>query len=186
MEQTTSKTALLVMDMQAGLLAGFSGSERLIANNKKAIDYARQNNIPVIFVSVGFRPTFVEISGTNKGFSAAKDRFASVDMNAFIRIHPDLGRRDDETWVIKRRVSAFTGSDLEVVLRSGNICHIVLTGIATSGVVLSTLREASDKDYEITVLADCCGDGDEEVQHVLTTKVFPRQAEVINVDEWRL
>ena len=61
---------------------------------------------------------------------------------------------------------------------------MVLTGISTSGVVLSTLREAADKDYQLTVLADCCADGDEEVHHVLTTKVFPRQADVFTVDEW--
>jgi nicotinamidase-related amidase len=87
--------------------------------------------------------------------------------------------------VIKRRVSAFTGSDLEVILRAHGIQHIVLIGIATSGVVLSTVREASDKDYRLTVLADCCADGDEEVHRVLTTKVFPRQADVLTVDEWR-
>jgi nicotinamidase-related amidase len=84
----------------------------------------------------------------------------------------------------KRRVSAFSGSDLEVLLRANSIEHIILTGFATSGVVLSTLREAADKDYQITVLHDCCGDRDEEVHRVLTTKVFPRQAEVLSVEEW--
>ena len=85
---------------------------------------------------------------------------------------------------MKRRVSAFSGSDLEVVLRSLGVSHLVLTGIATSGVVLSTTREAADKDYRITVLADCCADRDEEVHRVLTTKVFPRQADVRSVEEW--
>jgi len=61
---------------------------------------------------------------------------------------------------------------------------MVLTGIATSGVVLSTVREASDKDYQLTVLADACGDGDEEVHRVLVEKVFPRQADVLTTDEW--
>jgi len=60
----------------------------------------------------------------------------------------------------------------------------VLTGIATSGVVLSTLREAADKDYAITVLSDCCADSDEEVHRMLMTKIFKRQAEVINAVEW--
>ena len=87
--------------------------------------------------------------------------------------------------VTKRRVSAFSGSDLEVVLRAQDISHLALCGIATSGVVLSTLREAADKDYQLTVLADCCVDSDEEVQRVLLTKVFPRQAEVIEVAAWR-
>jgi len=61
----------------------------------------------------------------------------------------------------------------------------VLCGIATSGVVLSTLREAADKDYQLTVLTDCCFDGDEEVQRVLLSKIFPWQAEVIPSDAWR-
>ena len=60
----------------------------------------------------------------------------------------------------------------------------MLSGIATSGVVLSTLREAADKDYAITILSDCCADRDEEVHRVLTTKVFARQAEVMKAVEW--
>jgi len=51
-------------------------------------------------------------------------------------------------------------------------------------VVLSTLREAADKDYGLTVLSDCCVDSDEEVQRVLLTKVFPRQAEVLTSEQW--
>jgi len=43
------------------------------------------------------------------------------------------------------------------------VTRLVLTGIATSGVVLSTLREAADRDYELTVLADGCADADQEV-----------------------
>jgi nicotinamidase-related amidase len=81
-------------------------------------------------------------------------------------------------------VSAFTGSDLEVVLRARGIQHVVLAGIATSGVVLSTLREAADKDYQITVLSDLCADTDPEVHNVLITKVFPRQADVISSAQW--
>jgi nicotinamidase-related amidase len=86
--------------------------------------------------------------------------------------------------VVKKRVSAFSGSDLEVLLRSLGVGNLVLSGIATSGVVLSTLREAADRDYELTVLSDACADADDEVHRVLIGKVFPRQAEVISVEEW--
>jgi nicotinamidase-related amidase len=71
-----------------------------------------------------------------------------------------------------------------VVLRAQGIEHIVLAGISTSGVVLSTLREAADKDYEITVLSDCCFDRDEEVHRVLTEKVFAMQSNVLKLNEW--
>jgi len=53
-------------------------------------------------------------------------------------------------------------------------------GIATSGVVLSTVRWAADADYDLIVLDDCCADGDAEVHRVLTQKVFPRQATVLS------
>ncbi len=86
--------------------------------------------------------------------------------------------------VTKRRVSAFSGSDLEVVLRAGGINALVLAGIATSGVVLSTLREAADLDMSLAVLADACADADEEVHRVLLGKVFPRQAQVLTVGQW--
>lgn len=85
---------------------------------------------------------------------------------------------------LPRISSAFSGSDLELVLRSRGIGHLVLTGIATSGVVLSTLRQAADLDYRLTVLADACYDPDPEVHQLLTAKVFPRQADVVTIDEW--
>ena len=69
-------------------------------------------------------------------------------------------------------------------LRAKGVRHLVLSGIATSGVVLSTLREAADKDYRLTVLSDLCADRDPEVHSVLMTKVFPRQAQVTSIADW--
>jgi nicotinamidase-related amidase len=182
MEQNTQNTALLVMDMQAAVVGMIPDATGILGNVAKALAFVREKKIPVIYVVVGFRPGAPEISMNNKGFSASKELFAHAE--EFIKIHPDLLPHAGEVIVIKRRVSAFAGSDLEVILKAYGIQHMVLTGIATSGVVLSTLREASDKDYRLTVLADCCADGDEEVHRVLTTKVFPRQAEVLMVEEW--
>jgi nicotinamidase-related amidase len=184
MEQNTQNTALLVMDMQTGILGMLPEANSLLGNVAKAIAKAREKKIPVIYVTVGFRQGSPEINMNNKGFAASKERFATVNMDDFMKVHPDLAPQAGELTVIKRRVCAFTGSDLEVILRTFGVQHLVLTGIATSGVVLSTVREAADKDYRLTVLADCCADGDEEVHRVLTTKVFPRQADVLTLEEW--
>jgi len=184
MEQNKKNTALLVMDVQNAIVKNLSGSSTLLINVKNAIKKARVNNIPVIFIVVGFRKGYPELSPVNKGFSTLRNRGRVLDNEDAYRIDTSIAPEPGDVTIIKKRVSAFTGSDLEVVLRSRNIKHIVLTGIATSGVVLSTLREAADKDYEITVIADCCEDGDEEVHRVLTTKVFPRQAEVVTLDQW--
>jgi len=183
MEQQNN-TALLVMDMQSGIVAMLPDAATVLSNITKAILKAREQKIPVIYVVVGFRAGGPEISPNNKSFAATKERLTGVNMADFMAVHKDLNPLADEVVVTKRRVSSFTGSDLEVILRAQDIQHLVLAGIATSGVVLSTLREASDKDYRLTVLADCCADGDEEVHRVLTTKVFPRQAEVLTVEEW--
>jgi nicotinamidase-related amidase len=101
------------------------------------------------------------------------------------RFHPALAPQPDEIVLTKKRVSAFSGSDLDVVLRSLGVESLVLTGIATSGVVLSTLREAADLDFTLTVLSDGCLDHDAEVHRILMDKVFPRQASVMSAVEWK-
>jgi nicotinamidase-related amidase len=184
MEQNKSNTALLVMDVQAGIVGMLPDSQAILASTAKAIAHARAKKIPVIYVVVGFRQGGPEISMNNKGFAAFKERLAGVNMDDFMKVHPDVAPAAGEVTVIKRRVSAFAGSDLEVVLRAFGITNIVLTGISTSGVVLSTTREAADKDYRITILADCCADRDEEVHRVLTAKILPHQADVLTAAEW--
>ncbi len=185
MDQIKMGSVFLVMDMQSSILARLSDAKSLVGKVKKAIGLARERKIPVVYVVVGFRPGAPEISSNNKSFTAFKQTLASVSTDEMIKIHPELEPQQGEITVTKRRISAFSGSDLEVVLRAFSVKHLILSGVSTSGVVLSTIREAADKDYALTVLSDCCADGDEEVHRVLTTKVFPRQADVRTVDEWK-
>ena len=184
MQNNTTHTALLVMDMQSTILQSLSNASAVTASVSKTITFARNNNIPVIYCVVAFREGFPEISNNNKSFTAARSRFADISMEAMMQIATSVAPAAGEVVVIKKRISAFTGSDLEVILRSMEIRHLVLTGVATSGVVLSTTREAADKDYQITILSDACADSDEEVHRVLMTKIFPRQAEVMSVEGW--
>ncbi|MBV9708578.1 MAG: cysteine hydrolase [Chloroflexi bacterium] len=173
------------MDVQAGIVARFAQTGDLLKTINTAITASRAALIPVIYVVIGFRPGYPEISPNNKSFSAIKQQQSPLQgaMTA-MEIDPAIAPQPTDIVVTKRRVSAFSGSDLEVVLRAQGISHLVLCGIATSGVVLSTLREAADKDYRLTVLSDCCADSDEEVQRVLLSKVFPRQAEVVQASVW--
>jgi nicotinamidase-related amidase len=109
----------------------------------------------------------------------------SAGGSATTAIHDAVAPAPGDIVVTKRRVSAFAGSDLDLLLRSLGISSLVLTGIATSGVVLSTLRQAADLDYRLTVLADGCLDNDPEVHRVLTEKVFPVQATVCTIADWK-
>jgi nicotinamidase-related amidase len=179
--------ALLVMDVQEGIVARYVQEEdNFLKRLQTAISAAHAASIPVIYVRVGFRQGAPEISSRNKTFSRVKEQGQGSLLTSSMEIHPAIAPQPADIVVTKRRVSAFSGSDLEVVLRAQGITHLVLSGIATSGVVLSTLREAADKDYELTVLSDCCLDADDEVQQVLLYKVFPRQADVVTVEEWKV
>jgi nicotinamidase-related amidase len=177
-------TVLLVMDVQRGIVERFADDADYLARLSRAVTAARGAGIPVIYVTIDFRPGHPEISHRNRSFSAiaSAGRFAAGD--PAIEIHPAVAPQPGDLTVTKRRVSAFTGSDLEVLLRGLGAGTLVLAGIATSGVVLSTLRQAADLDYGLVVLADACLDGDPEVHRVLTEKVFPRQADVLTVAQW--
>lgn len=167
------------MDVQPGIVGRIPDGDAYVARVRTAVESAHGRRIPVIYVVVGFRAGAPEVSTRNKAFSNALKQGAT-----FAESRPFIPPEDGDVVVMKRRVSAFTGSDLEVLLRAKNIQHLVLTGIATSGVVLSTLREAADKDYRLTVLSDLCADADAEVHNVLMNKVFPRQADVVSSAEW--
>ena len=184
MSDTQAKTALLVMDMQEGIVAAYAQNSPILTTTRAAIDAAHAASIPVIYVVVGFRPGYPEVSPRNKTFSGIVARVQVSGAVPSMEVHHAIAPQPTDIMVTKHRVSGFSGSDLEMILRSQNITHLVLSGIATSGVVLSTLREAADKDYQLTVLADCCLDNDEEVHRVLLTKVFPRQADVVQSAEW--
>ncbi|MEH7482980.1 isochorismatase family cysteine hydrolase [Neobacillus drentensis] len=178
------KTALLVMDLQNGIVSRFAENTAVLHPFQKAVEAARQNDIPVIFVRVGFSEGYPEVSLQNKVFSAISQYGGMTVSDSTTQIHESVQPKPNEPVVTKYRVSAFAGSNLEVILRSQQIDTLVLCGIATSGVVLSTLREAADKDFSITVLSDACLDVDAEVHRVLIEKVFPRQADVKTVDTW--
>ncbi|MFF7965411.1 cysteine hydrolase family protein [Streptomyces sp. NPDC007903] len=176
-----TKAALLVMDVQQAITERVPDPE-YTPRLARAVAAARAAGVPVVYVVVGFRPGRPEARSSPVFGALPEGAFTDGDPGA--AIHPDVAPGPGESIVTKKRVSAFTGSDLDLVLRGGGIDHLVLTGLATSGVVLSTLRQAADLDYRLTVLADGCGDADPEVHRVLTEKVFPRQAEVTGVDDW--
>jgi nicotinamidase-related amidase len=179
-----TSTALLVMDLQGDIVERFADDADYLPRVASAIAAARTAGVDVIYVTVAFRPGHPEVSTRNKSFRAVAGTDRYLEGSDSTRVHPAVAPAPGEVTVTKRRVSAFAGSDLDVVLRSGGITHLVLTGIATGGVVLSTLRQAADLDYEVTVLSDGCLDADQEVHRVLTDRVFPRQADVVTVAEW--
>lgn len=171
-----ARSALLVMDFQSAIVARYASDDSpLLSAATEAITAARKHRMRVIYVVVAFRPGFPEIDPRNRIFGAIRDSGGIAP-----DIHPRVAPEEEEVVVTKHRVGAFMGTDLEMILRSAGIDTLVLAGIATSGVVLSTLRHAADADYRLFVLRDCCADADPGVHACLLDKVFPRQADVLD------
>lgn len=124
-----------------------------------------------------------EISPRNRQFATVAQADMFVEGRSS-ELHPALAPQPGDVVLTKRRVSAFAGTDLDVLLRAGEIDTLVLCGIATSGCVLSTVRQAADLDFSLTVLSDGCIDRDEGVHRLLCERVFPSQADVVTIDAW--
>ncbi len=180
-------TALLAMDCQAGIVSIYAKPpEEFLGRAASVLGAARKAGMAVIHVQVGFRPGLPEVSNRNKLFAAVKasPEHQKLFQGPAAAIHPALGPEPDDMLVTKHRVSAFTGTDLEMLLRAREVDTVVLFGIATSGVVLSTLLDACDGDYNAVVIADCCADLDAELHRALIERLFPKRGEVTTAAEF--
>ncbi|TVY85596.1 Maleamate amidohydrolase, partial [Lachnellula willkommii] len=136
-----------------------------------------------IYITVAFRPGHPEVSPSNKLFGPAAASNLFVSGSPSTAIDPSIAPVEGDILVEKKRVSAFAGSGLETVLRGLGVKRLVLAGVSTSGVVLATVCQAFDLDFEVLVLRDLCVDK-EPVHGVLMEEVFGKRGEVVLADEW--
>ena len=179
------KSVLLVMDAQVATLQSIPNPEPILHNISNVIHEARANGIPIIFVKVGFRSGYHEVHANNAVFSGIKESGTFfLENHPSGDLHPDLPAEKNDIVVTKKRISAFAGSDLAILLRSLKAETLIMTGFWTSGVVLSTVCEAFDMDYKIIVIANCCGDADEEKHNFLVNKILPMRATIAEANNW--
>lgn len=179
-----SCTALLLMDYQQGIVSRVPDADALVDRAAAALDLARRAGVTVGYVRVALSDAeAAAVPERNRTFSALGRSGGMGPDDPNTAIVERLAPRPGDVTVRKVRVGAFSTTDLDDQLRRRGIDTLVLAGISTSGVVLSTLRDAADRDYRLVVVDDLCADTDREVHRVLVEQVFPRQADVIRVEE---
>lgn len=179
-----TSTAILAMDFQNDIVDAIPAcSEGVLDAAVAVLDKARAAGVTVMYVVVRFREGYPEVSARNKIFTGIKAANRLREGTPGAEIHSRVAPVAGEAIVTKRRVGAFSTTDLESLLRAKDIKNLVLLGIMTSGVVLSTVRWAADSDYSLVVVADACGDRNEDVHRMLMEKVFPAQATVVTAQE---
>ncbi|HVN95636.1 MAG TPA: isochorismatase family cysteine hydrolase [Syntrophorhabdaceae bacterium] len=185
MEIELRSSALILIDIQVGIVGMLPHSEqvKVLANLGRAISAARNAHVPVMHVTVGYRPGYPEVSARNTLVSRTKNAGRLLEKNPDAKICPEIEVRSEDIVVTKRRTSAFFGTDLEIILRTAEIDTLILAGVSTLVSVESTVRDAFDRDFRLIVLGDCCSDADVGAHEVALITILPRASTVCTTDE---
>jgi nicotinamidase-related amidase len=181
-----NRAALLVMDYQNGIVGMVESSDELLAIAHNLIKTFREHGGTIGYVRVGFADGDLDNVPVTSGMAAmiTPERREMMHADApATQIDNEIAPQEGDIVVRKQRVGAFSTTDLDAQLKARGIDTLVLAGISTSGVVLSTVLDAFDRDYRVIVLSDACADPDAEMHSFLLEHVFPKRGEVIEVRE---
>ncbi|WP_323123047.1 isochorismatase family cysteine hydrolase [Burkholderia alba] len=175
-----ARTALVVMHYQTDILGLFpSVSQALLANTRTLCEAARAQGVAVYFAHLHFSPGYPEVSPSNKNGQGIKQLGLFVDD----RISPELDRRPDEPVIVAHRASVFFGTDLQARLAAQGIDSLIMVGIASTGVMLSSVAYASDADFRLFTVKDCCYDPDQVVHDHLFSTAFESRTTVLSLPD---
>ena len=124
-----------------------------VANVNRLIDVFRVEGLPVVFVKHLHRADGSDV-GRMGDFSAADEEDSFVEGTPRVELIPELHVEPHDVVVVKRRYSAFLGTDLEAVLHTGGVRAVVICGLMTSFCCETTARDAHGRDYEVLFAAD--------------------------------
>jgi len=166
-------TALLVVDMQNDYCSAGGASDRngrdltqiqaIYPAVVGLISSARRVAVPIIFTKYTVGPGTAGLSGPEilrrgMNFAGLDSTVKGTWGHELINEVPYVDGND--IVIEKRRLSAFTGTDLDLILRSRGVKTLVVGGVVTQGCVESTVREAANSDYYLAVAEDCVASTD--------------------------
>jgi nicotinamidase-related amidase len=170
------KTALIVVDLQKGLLglAVTHPISGIVAQSRKLADAFRARHLPVVLVNV---------AGGAPGRTEQPARHSGAFPDDFTDIIPELDRQPEDLVVTKRTWGAFASTDLDARLKAAGVTQVVIAGVATATGVESTARQAYELGYNVTLAIDAMTDTRAEAHDYTTRNVFPRLGETGSTDD---
>ncbi|MFE3112078.1 cysteine hydrolase family protein [Kitasatospora indigofera] len=163
------KPALVVVDLQRGIVALplAHPAAAVLARNAELLTEFRRRGLPVVLVNVAGAPA----GRTDHG------PVFPVLTPEWTELAPELGATTTDHLLTKHARSAFTGTGLNEWLRDQDVTQVVVTGIATSNGVESTVRDAHEQGFHVTVALDAITDIDGAAHEHTVATVYPRLAE---------
>ena len=165
-----AKTALVVIDLQQGILAFpmAHSSAAVVAQASRLARAFRANDLPVVLVNVA--------AGHPPGRTDAGALTFTPPAN-WLELAPELEARDSDIRITKQQWGGFHGTALDLELRRRGVTQIVLCGIATSIGVESTARDAYERSYHVTLALDAMTDLTATAHDNSIALIFPRLGE---------
>ncbi len=190
LEIDLKRTAVMVIDMQnafvsKGGMFDLSGKDmddiaKTIEPNRNIIEAARKKGVKVIYAVHRITADGKE-TGPMSRFSMNPSRMNNPEIRRGsiiegtwgTEIIDELKPREDEMVIVKRRFGAFTGTELDMMLRTFDIRYLIFTGVATNICVETSLREASQLQYLPVLVSDACA----------ATELSRQQSSIDNIKE---
>jgi nicotinamidase-related amidase len=127
-------TALMVIDVQKGVVADAHQRNAVVANIRRLVDKAREEGVPVVWVQ-----------HSDEQLEKGSDAWEYV---------PELARQDSEPLVHKTFGDSFEDTDLEEVLAKAGVGRLVVTGAQTDACIRSTIHGAFARGYDVTLVGN--------------------------------
>jgi nicotinamidase-related amidase len=185
------RTALLVYDMQVGVVGQISDGAAITDRVGAVVDAARATGIRVVYTRHMFLPK--EMSGVYALRTAmawqhvntvAEVRAALLPGSPGFELVPELDPMQSELVLDKITMSAFEGTPLDIVLRDCGVRTYLIAGVALEVGIEPTVRHAADLGYVPVVVRDACGAGDAAAgARALETLAFAGDAMFASTDE---
>jgi nicotinamidase-related amidase len=163
-------TALIVVDLQKGI-AGYPLIHpigEVVDETRTLLDVFRMQGLPIVLVNV---------AGRAPGRTEQGPRASGSFTEGWTDFLPELDQQPNDIVVTKRTWGAFAGTDLDDRLKALGITQVVVTGVATSGGVEATARQAYEQGFNVTLALDAMTDTRPEAHDYSIKNVFPRLGE---------
>jgi biuret amidohydrolase len=154
----------------------------IIAKVNRALEIARNKQWLTILVKVGFSKGYLDHPKRSPFFGKLHEIGALEAGSSGMDFHPEIREDLADLVIVKPRISAFYGTQLDAALRARNVNRLVIAGVSTAWAVQSTVRDAHDRDYEVYVLEDACAAATEAV-HQSSMELLGSIAKVIRVED---
>jgi len=179
-----ARPSVLVIDFSCGFTdpecALGSDLTPQIEATRRLLDAAREKGLPVVFTTIGF-----DASLKDGGLWLQKvPTLGDLQMGGhWVEIDDRLGRRDDETVIVKKGASGFFGTNLASVLVSQGVDTVILCGATTSGCVRATAVDLLQYGWPTLVPRECVGDRAQAPHDANLFDIQAKYADVVSVDE---